>query len=209
MPFGEHSGDGGPPCGFAAAKDALPPPPRCCRSADPSPSRPGPGERGYGEGERGRGRGRGAASLSPHASQTRHGPPPPSPHTSTPAPPTLRARIQCAKAYDDRFGVTNPPFVSLFAVPRSVSPGRPPWLLHTAPSTSSSLDDASSTGGPVFDDGGWADAPPDVLRLVVSRLAPHDVQTALLVCRDWRAGFAAGLLSLRPRLLRVDRLVDG
>ena len=102
-----------------------------------------------------------------------------------------------------------PRFVSLLAVPRSVSPGRPPWLLHTAPSTSSSLDDTASTGGHVFDDGGWADAPPDVLRLVVSRLAPHDVQTALLVCRDWRAGFAAGLLSLRPRLLRVDRLVDG
>ena len=97
--------------------------------------------------------------------------------------------------------LTQPP--SSPGLPRSVSPGRPPWLPR-APSSSSSTSD----GGDVYDDGGWADAPPDVLRLVVGRLAPHDVQTALLVCRDWAAGFAGGLARLRPRLLRVDRLVE-
>jgi len=32
------------------------------------------------------------------------------------------------------------------------------------------------------------------------------VQATLLVCREWHAAFADGLASLRPRLLRVDRL---
>ena len=32
------------------------------------------------------------------------------------------------------------------------------------------------------------------------------MQATLLVCREWHSAFADGLSSLRPRLLRVDRL---
>ena len=74
----------------------------------------------------------------------------------------------------------------------------PPWL----PLTSSSS--ATSHEGDGL--GSWAEAPADVLRLVVARLPLHDVQSTLLVCREWHSAFADGLASLRPRLLRVDRL---
>jgi hypothetical protein len=43
---------------------------------------------------------------------------------------------------------------------------------------------------------------------VVGRLAPHDVQTTLLVCREWRDGFTNGVVSLRPRALRPRQLAE-
>jgi hypothetical protein len=52
----------------------------------------------------------------------------------------------------------------------------------------------------------WADVPPDMMRLIVELLPLHDVQSTLLVCREWRNGFANGLLELKPRQPRVERL---
>jgi F-box domain len=52
----------------------------------------------------------------------------------------------------------------------------------------------------------WADIPPDIMRLVVDLLPLHDVQSTLLVCREWHNGFANGLLELKPRQLRVALL---
>lgn len=52
----------------------------------------------------------------------------------------------------------------------------------------------------------WAEIPPDIMRLVVDLLPLHDVQSTLLVCREWHDGFANGLLELKPRQLRVSLL---
>lgn len=41
---------------------------------------------------------------------------------------------------------------------------------------------------------------------VVGKLALHDVQTTLLVCREWHDGFANGMVSLRPRVLKLQQL---
>ena len=49
----------------------------------------------------------------------------------------------------------------------------------------------------------WAEAPFDILREVAGKLSAHDMATALLVCREWRDGFANGMTSLRPRMLRI------
>lgn len=47
---------------------------------------------------------------------------------------------------------------------------------------------------------------PDIMRLVVDLLPLHDVQSTMLVCREWQNGFANGLLELKPRRLRVSLL---
>jgi hypothetical protein len=52
----------------------------------------------------------------------------------------------------------------------------------------------------------WVDVPFDVMREVVRRLAVHDVQTTLLVCREWHEGFASGLVSMRPRVLKLHQI---
>ena len=52
----------------------------------------------------------------------------------------------------------------------------------------------------------WMDVPFDIMREVVQRLAVHDVQTTLLVCREWHDGFSNGVVSLKPRLLRLEEL---
>lgn len=52
----------------------------------------------------------------------------------------------------------------------------------------------------------WMDVPFDIMREVVQRLAVHDVQTTLLVCREWHDGFANGVVSLKPRLLKLQEL---
>lgn len=52
----------------------------------------------------------------------------------------------------------------------------------------------------------WADMAPDIMRLVVDLLPLHDVQSTMLVCREWQNGFANGLLELKPRRLRVSLL---
>lgn len=54
----------------------------------------------------------------------------------------------------------------------------------------------------------WAEVPFDIMREVVGRLPPHDVQTALLVCREWRDGFTNGVAALRPRVLRPQQLAE-
>ena len=54
----------------------------------------------------------------------------------------------------------------------------------------------------------WAEVPFDIMREVVGRLAPHDVQTTLLVCREWRDGFTNGVIALRPRMLRPRQLSE-
>ena len=41
---------------------------------------------------------------------------------------------------------------------------------------------------------------------VGKKLALHDVQTTLLVCREWHDGFANGMVSLRPRVLKLQQL---
>jgi len=33
-------------------------------------------------------------------------------------------------------------------------------------------------------------------------MRPQDVQSILLVCKDWHDGFASGILKLRPRALK-------
>ena len=40
----------------------------------------------------------------------------------------------------------------------------------------------------------------------MGKLALHDMQTALLVCREWHDGFANGMVSLRPRVLKLQQL---
>lgn len=52
----------------------------------------------------------------------------------------------------------------------------------------------------------WMDVPFDIMREVVQRLAVHDVQTTLLVCREWHDGFSNGVVSLKPRLLKLEEL---
>ena len=54
----------------------------------------------------------------------------------------------------------------------------------------------------------WAEVPFDIMREVVGRLSPHDVQTTLLVCREWRDGFTHGVVALRPRVLRPRQLAE-
>ena len=44
------------------------------------------------------------------------------------------------------------------------------------------------------------------MREVAGKLGTHDVAAALLVCREWRDGFANGMTSLRPRMLRIAPL---
>ena len=54
--------------------------------------------------------------------------------------------------------------------------------------------------------GPWAGIPMDIMRLVVDNMRPVDVQSTLLVCKEWHDGFASGLLKLKPRALKVDKL---
>ena len=54
--------------------------------------------------------------------------------------------------------------------------------------------------------GPWAGIPMDIMRLVVDKMRPVDVQSTLLVCKEWHDGFASGLLKLKPRALKVDKL---
>ncbi|KAK9822807.1 hypothetical protein WJX81_000986 [Elliptochloris bilobata] len=61
---------------------------------------------------------------------------------------------------------------------------------------------AGSTRRPVD----WVSLPRDIMRLVAARLPPHDVQSALLACREWHDGFASGLTAMKPRVLMVERL---
>ena len=52
----------------------------------------------------------------------------------------------------------------------------------------------------------WVDLRQDIMQGVVELLGPRDVQSAMLVCREWRRSTANGLLVLRPRLLQVNSL---
>lgn len=52
----------------------------------------------------------------------------------------------------------------------------------------------------------WTEVPLDIMREVAGKLSTQDVATALLVCREWRDGFAHGMTSLRPRVLRIAPL---
>ncbi len=52
----------------------------------------------------------------------------------------------------------------------------------------------------------WTEVPLDIMREVAGKLGTHDVAAALLVCREWRDGFANGMTSLRPRVLRIAPL---
>lgn len=54
--------------------------------------------------------------------------------------------------------------------------------------------------------GPWHAIPMDIMRLIVDRMRPVDVQATLLVCREWHDGFASGILALKPRALKVDKL---
>ena len=41
---------------------------------------------------------------------------------------------------------------------------------------------------------------------VAGFLRPVDIQSMLLVCKDWHRGFATGLLKLKPRVLKTSEV---